>query len=108
MSMGVPGASGVTTVMALDGYCSCARTGMASTNIAASAAAARASLAAVTPAAASLMASPSGEQHRAHRRGFGADQFQWQRHQGHALLGDAIEVVEVRQGHDAGLAQGAR
>jgi hypothetical protein len=44
---------------------------------------------------------------RPHRRRLGANQLQRKRHERYPLPRGAIEVVEIRQGHDPGLAQGA-
>src|SRR5712691_70075 len=108
MSSVVPGDCGATSVIGLDGYCSCERAGPPRATIAVSTTARTYMSFISSPCYFAAAAAGSGENDGPHRRGFRPDELQRQRHQGHAPLGDTVQVGQIGQGHDAGLAQRAR
>src|SRR4051794_13932491 len=108
MSMVVPAVIGATIVMTREGYWSSAWACVASPIHPASKAANSAVTRMVFPSDSCCSFRKSAERDGADRRGFGADQVERQADQREAILFDAIEILQIRHGDDAVLAERAR
>src|SRR5579871_4187283 len=104
MSIAVPGEIGTTMVTGRTGNGSSARAGGETANDATSASAAAATDRRFIGAPYSFL----NQRHGADRRGLRVDQLERQADQREALLADAVEVLQVRHGDHAVLAQRTR
>src|SRR5499427_8928134 len=121
MSMVVPAVKGTTTVTNREGYCSCAAALVPTAIAAASRTAANftdfiallPSIRATRPRAAVFLLTSmpffaSGQNDGAHGRRLRADDVQREADERDAVLGDAIQILQIRHGDDAVFAQRAR